>query len=289
MKICSEDTNWVVCVHLLFTIYFLFKILDQQKHCTDYVALSYFLRSGLDFNQFWIKILVQVSICKRKVCVLAVTVKPKTAYFPNHFLVIHRNDIFTARKRSLRRLCFYRCLSVHTGGGAMRGFIWGAWVVLFGGRGHAWFYLGACMVLFGGVCMVLFGGVHGFIRGCAWYYLGEGAWFYSGGMHGFILGACVVLFGGHAWFYSGGVHGFSRGRAWFFQGGMCGFSGGGHAWFFQVFFDTMRYGQWAGGTHPTGMHSCFALGVDLPFMNTISVDSLVFTNNRLYSNAHNKP
>ena len=25
--------------------------------------------------------------------------------------------IFTARKRSLRRLCFYRCLSVHMGGG----------------------------------------------------------------------------------------------------------------------------------------------------------------------------
>ena len=54
----------------------------------------------------------------------------------------------------------------------------------------------------------------------------------GGGMHGFIRGACVVLFGGHAWFYSGGV-----GRAWFFS-------------------DTMRYGQWAGGTHPTGMHSC---------------------------------
>ena len=78
-------------------------------------------------------------------------------------------------------------------GGGMRGFIWGACVVLFGGC--AWFYLGgirgfirgACVVLFGGVCVVLFGGVCGFIRG-----------------------ACVVLFGGHAWFYSagGGVHGF---------------------------------------------------------------------------------
>ena len=30
-------------------------------------------------------------------------------------------DIFTARKRSLRRLCFYRCLSVHRGGFSIRG------------------------------------------------------------------------------------------------------------------------------------------------------------------------
>ena len=101
--------------------------------------------------------------------------------------------IFTARKRSLRRLCFYRCLSVHTGGG-VRGFIQG---------GHAWFY--------------------------------------SGGVRGFI-------WGGHVWFYLGGMRGFIGGHAWFYFGG--------HAWFFPVFSDTMRYGQWAGGTHPTGMHSC---------------------------------
>ena len=84
--------------------------------------------------------------------------------------------IFTARKRSLRRLCFYRCLSVHTGGGC------------------AWFYSeeGVCVVLIGG-CMVLFGG-H------VWFYLG-GLWFYSRGKCGFIWGACVVLFGGHAWFF----------------------------------------------------------------------------------------
>ena len=31
--------------------------------------------------------------------------------------------------------------------------------------GCAWFYSGACMVLFGG-CVVLFGGMHGFIGGC---------------------------------------------------------------------------------------------------------------------------
>ena len=52
----------------------------------------------------------------------------------------------------------------------VRGFIWVACMVLFGG--HAWFYSGgACMVLFAGACMVLFGG-H--------------VWFYFGG-------ACVVF------------------------------------------------------------------------------------------------
>ena len=76
---------------------------------------------------------------------------------------------------------------------------------------------GACMVAPGGMC------------GCSW-----------GGMHG-----CS----------QGGVHGCSRG------GGMCGCSGG-HAWLLWgggacVGYDEIRrYDQWAGGTHPTGMHSC---------------------------------
>ena len=52
-------------------------------------------------------------------------------------------------------------------------------------------------------------------------------------MRGFIWGGC-------AWFYSGGVRGF----IW----GVCVV--------LSVFSDTMRYGQWAGSTHPTGMHSC---------------------------------
>ena len=52
----------------------------------------------------------------------------------------------------------------------------------------------------------------------------------------------------------GGMHGCSRrGRVWLLLGG-------GHAWLLlggacMVF--SMRYGQWAGGTHPTGMHSCW--------------------------------
>ena len=114
--------------------------------------------------------------------------------------------------------------------------LFGECVVLFGGcvlalGGHAWLLWGACMVLFGGgmrgfiwgACMVLFGG-------CVVLFGGMCAC--SGGMRGFIWGACMVLFGGHAWFYLGGMH------------------------VFFSFSDTMRYGQWMGGTHPTGMHSC---------------------------------
>ena len=86
----------------------------------------------------------------------------------------------------------------------------------------------------GGACVVLFGG-----------------------------GACVVLFGGCAWFYLGGMHGF----IW---GGMHGFIQGGASVVFSVFSDTMRYGQWAGGTHPTGMHSCTL------YVYFISAQSMLF-------------
>ena len=117
------------------------------------------------------------------------------------------------------------CDSVNRGG--MRGFIWGACVVLFGG--HAWFYSGGMHGFirgggvhgFGGACMVLSGGVCGFI------------W---GGMHGFIWGACVVLSGGVCGFIRGGMRGFiQEGVHGFIQGGVHGFIQGGHAWFFQFF------------------------------------------------------
>ena len=67
----------------------------------------------------------------------------------------------TARKRSLRRLCFYRCVSVH--GGGMRGCLgWGACMVAGGAcmvaggacvvaRGHVWLWGEARMVA-GGAC-----------------------------------------------------------------------------------------------------------------------------------------
>ena len=77
--------------------------------------------------------------------------------------------IFTAHKRSLRRLCFYKCVSVHRGG--------------------------ACVVA-GGACIVV-GGMHGG-GGCAWW---QGACVVMGGvrggrgsMHG-DGGACVVAGG----------------------------------------------------------------------------------------------
>ena len=67
--------------------------------------------------------------------------------------------IFTARKRSLRRLCFYRCVSVHRGGG-MRGRGGGRGVGGMRGRG-------ACMVG-GQVCMAggHVGGMHGGGHAC---------------------------------------------------------------------------------------------------------------------------
>ena len=79
-------------------------------------------------------------------------------------------SIFTARKRSLRRLCFYRCVSVHGGGGgghAWQGGMRGRRVCMVGVR--AWW----------GVCMA--GGMRG--RGHAWW-----------GVHD--RGACVA--GGRA-------------------------------------------------------------------------------------------
>ena len=115
------------------------------------------------------------------------------------------NYIITARKRCLRRLCFYRCLSVHRGEGAcvVAG---GACVVA---RGHAWLW-GSCMVAGGmhgcqGACMVVGGGyvwLAGGMCGCgghAWLLGGmHGCWgcaWLWGGMHG-CRGVCVVAWGG---------------------------------------------------------------------------------------------
>ena len=71
-------------------------------------------------------------------------------------------DIFTARKRSLRRLCFYRCLSVHGGGACVAGGCawfgharWGSSLV----RGYVWWGC-AWQGAWGGMC--------GRGAGCAW-------------------------------------------------------------------------------------------------------------------------
>ena len=113
-------------------------------------------------------------------------------------------------------------------------------VILFTGRGAYVVAPGGAWLLRGGVVAP---------GGHTWLLQGGHAWLLWGGMRG-CLGVCMVLFGGHAWFYSGGHAWFyTRGHAWFYLGGACVV--------FSVFSDTMRYGQWAGGTHPTGMHSCW--------------------------------
>ena len=69
-------------------------------------------------------------------------------------------SFITARKRSLGRLCFYRCLSIHSGACMVGGHVWQghAWQ---GGWGCAW--QGACMAEGGyvwqGECMAE-GGMH---------------------------------------------------------------------------------------------------------------------------------
>ena len=68
--------------------------------------------------------------------------------------------LITARKRSLLRLCFYRCVSVHR-----RGCVWQgghAWQGACVAGGHAWW--GACMAgghVWQGACMARGEGVHG--------------------------------------------------------------------------------------------------------------------------------
>ena len=76
----------------------------------------------------------------------------------------------TARKRSLRRLCFYRCLSVHRGVGAC---------VVARGEGHVW----------------LLGGMHGCSRGACVVAPRKG-------MRG-CSGRCAWLLRGHAWLLPG--------------------------------------------------------------------------------------
>ena len=116
------------------------------------------------------------------------------------------------------------CHSVHRGGMRGRG---GTWQGEGGMRGR-----GACMA-------------------------GERAWQGRHAWRGVCVvgGACVA--GGHVWWgvcMAGGMHG--RGHAW--QRGMHAT----HAPPPQTLRDTV--GQCAGGTHPTGIHSCFTLERSLP-------------------------
>ena len=143
-----------------------------------------------------------------------------------HACMIYVSNFITARKRSLRRLCFYRCLSVHRGG--MCGCSWGACVVAPGGGmrgcsgGCVWLLPGGCAWLLGGRAWLLLGG-H------AWLLPGGHAWLLPGGCAWLLRGACMVA-------PRGGMRGCSL-------GGMRGCSGGGMrgcSWWLHVFFDEIR-------------------------------------------------
>ena len=144
------------------------------------------------------------------------------------------------------------CVCPHGGGACVvaGGHVWlpGGACVVAGGVHGCWgcAWLQGVYVVARGVCMVA--GGHAWLQGCAWL---QGACMVAGGG---LLGVCMVT-GGHVWLLgvclvAGGVHGcWGWGYAWLL--GVRGMVVGGHAW------DTMRYSQWVGGMHPTGMHSCF--------------------------------
>ena len=141
---------------------------------------------------------------------------PSKIWYQNQWIC---TTLFTASKRSLRRLCFYTCLSFCPQGGhawqgvCMAGGRWGhaRWRGPWQG-GHVWqggmhgrggmCGRGACMA--GGVCVAgghaWQRGMHG--RGCTW----QGACM--------ARGACMA--GGHLW------HGGRCGRGVCMAGGMCG-------------------------------------------------------------------
>ena len=133
-------------------------------------------------------------------------------------------DVVTARKRSLRRLCFYRCLSFCPQRGAcvvapggMRGCSGGcAWLLWGGMRGCS---RGGVWLLWGGMCGCSQGGMHGCSRGGhAWLLPGGCAWLLQGDMRGCSGGACMVALEG--W---GGMRGCSGGHVWLLWrgGGAC--------------------------------------------------------------------
>ena len=110
--------------------------------------------------------------------------------------------ILTARKRSLRRLCFYTCLSFCPRGAAC--------VVALEGR--AWLLQGVCVVAPGRGCMVALGW-HGLFPpggwGGVWLLQGDGGWGHAWLLWGMCVVApgsvCGFFWGGHAWFFLGGM------------------------------------------------------------------------------------
>ena len=138
-------------------------------------------------------------------------------------------------------------------GGGMHGCSGGhVWLLRgVGGMHGCW---GACVVAPGGACVVALGGCvvapGGGMCGCSW---GGMCGCSQGGVCGCSgRGACMVApRGGVRGCSRGGMHGCSQGACMVAPGGRMHGSSRGACMVF-----SMRYGQWAGGTHPTGMHSC---------------------------------
>ena len=150
-------------------------------------------------------------------------------------------------------------VSVCPRGGGVRGCSGGACMVARGGAwllgGHAWLLGGACVAAPGGVCMVAPRGMCGCSGRCAWLLpgarvvaLGGVHGCSQGGMRGCSRGACMVA--------PGSMRGCSGGACVVAPGGACVVALGGAC---MGYDEIRRLDQWAGGTHPTGMHSCSVL------------------------------
>ena len=110
-----------------------------------------------------------------------------------------------------------------------------------GGGWHVWLLQEACVVArggmhgcFGGYVVALGGACVVVPRGHAWLLWGACM----------VARGCVVAQGG-AWLLWGACMVDSMGHAWLLPGGAC-----------MGYDEIWRYDQLAGGTHPTGMHSC---------------------------------
>ena len=136
--------------------------------------------------------------------------------------------IITARKRSLRRFCFYTCLSFCPRGEGRAWLLGGcAW---FLGE-HAWLLWGGMRGCSGG-CMVAPGG-HAWLLGGMCGCSGECAWLLWGGHAWLLQGACVVAPGGCV--VARGACMVAWGACMVAPDGYAWLLWGGHAW------DTLRY------------------------------------------------
>ena len=129
---------------------------------------------------------------------------------------------FTARKQSLQRLCFYRCLSFCPQGGVHG--------CSREGAGHASMLGGHALLLWGGMCGCSGGACMVAPRGCAWLFLGGHVWLLWGGVHGCSGGACMVALEGHVWLLQGGMRGCSGRVCVVAPGGACVVAPSGCAW-----------------------------------------------------------